>query len=92
MADIIDLKARTVRNQRAEIRRRVLKGAVLTFNSGFGAFEAVVRDQSRNGARLAFGETVGVPPLFRLAIRGEAVERMARVRWRSPTLIGVEFV
>jgi hypothetical protein len=92
MADIIDLKTRIAINRRAERRRRVLKGAVLSFNSGFGAFEAVVRDQSRNGARLAFGDTVGVPPFFELAINGETTKRAAKVRWRSPTLIGVEFV
>ena len=72
-------------------RRRVLKGAVLTFN-GLGVFEGVVRNQSEKGAMLAFGETTGVPASFDLAISLDETTRPAQVRWRSMNALGVEFV
>jgi hypothetical protein len=77
--------------RRAAHRRRVFKGAVLTFN-GLGAFEAVARNLSEKGAMLAFGETTGVPMAFDLAISGEERKRPARIRWRSLNTVGVEFV
>ena len=71
-------------------RRRVLKGAVLTFN-GLGVFEGVVRNQSEMGATLAFGDAQGVPNSFNLAISLDETMRPAHVRWRSMNAIGVEF-
>jgi len=78
--------------RRAERRRRVLKGATLRFNSGFGTMEGVVRNESENGAQLRFGDTIGVPWGFDLAINGVARVRAARVCWRSQTLVGIQFV
>ena len=75
--------------RRAHERRRVLRGAVLTFNKGYGAFECRVRDQTFGGVRLVFGETTAVPNSFTLQISGESVRRTGRVRWRSPTELGV---
>ena len=77
--------------RRAVYRRRVLKGAVLTFNNGFGVFEGVVRNQSERGAMLAFGDTAGVPASFDLAISLDATTTPAQVRWRSMNAVGVEF-
>ena len=70
-------------------RRRVLRGATLTFNKGYGAFECTVRNQSATGACLRFGETSAVPAIFDLEISGEAGRRPAKVRWRTLTDIGV---
>lgn len=75
-------------DRRGARRRRVLKGAVLRFNRGYGALEGVVRNQSADGALLSFGDTTGVPPCFDLIIADDAT-RTAQVRWRSPTEIGV---
>lgn len=72
-------------------RRRVLKGAVLTFNSGFGAFECVMRNLSSNGALLRFGDAAAVPPVFDLHVAGEQSPRRTRLRWRGGTDVGVEF-
>lgn len=91
MADTIAMAAGATANRRVQIRRRVLKSAVLRFNNGLGVFEGTVRNQSDRGAMLAFGDTVGVPPLFELSIWGEAAPRPAQVRWRSMTAVGVEF-
>lgn len=87
----IGLDGQVFAERRAAARRRVLKGATLTFNKGYGALECIVRNQSESGALLAFGETAAVPPFFALAINGEQASRHARVRWRTQTLVGVAF-
>jgi hypothetical protein len=76
-------------NRRAAYRQRVLKGATLSFNQGYSAFECVVRNQSEDGARLSLAETFALPATFRLAIAGEEETRTAHVMWRGPNEIGV---
>ena len=78
-------------DRRGSRRNRVLKGALLSFNKGFGAFECVVRDLSDAGARLSFGDASAVPAAFDIRVGGEAAGRPARVRWRSATMIGIAF-
>ena len=77
--------------RRGEQRRRVLKGAVLSFNNGYSSFECVLRNVSEHGGKLSLGETFGLPTTFRLAIAGEEQARIAQVRWRRQTEIGVSF-
>ena len=84
--------ANAFEERRVEQRRRVLKGATLRFNGSFGAMEGVVRNESENGALLSFGDTTGVPPGFDLAVKGAENVRAARLRWRLPTLAGIQFV
>lgn len=87
----IGLDGEVFAERRASPRRRVLKGGTLSFNKGYGALECVVRNESGNGALLNFGETSAVPPAFTLTIKGGEA-RAAQVRWRTMTLVGVEFV
>ena len=77
--------------RRTQPRRRVLKGAIIRFNKGYGAFECVVRSLSENGAKLTFGETSAVPAAFELKIAGDERVREARVQWRSADSVGVSF-
>jgi hypothetical protein len=77
--------------RRAALRRRVLKGATLTFNRGFSAFECVVRNQSAEGALLSLVETFSLPAQFEVLITGDDTLRRARVRWRSMNALGVKF-
>jgi hypothetical protein len=77
--------------RRSQPRRRVLKGAIIRFNRGYGAFECVVRNLSENGAKLTFGETSAVPAAFELKIAGDEQIHEAHVRWRSPDSVGVSF-
>jgi hypothetical protein len=77
--------------RRLSQRSRVLKGAVIRFNNGYGALECVVRNRSEDGARLAFGDTSAVPKSFELKIAGESMVRAADVRWRSLSAVGVSF-
>lgn len=79
-------------DRRSQDRRRVLKGATLTFNKGYGAFECVVKNLSENGARLAFGDVAAVPSQFDIRIGGETGLRRALVQWRSGSSIGVRIV
>jgi hypothetical protein len=88
----IGLDGEVFAERRAAVRRRVLKGATLSFNKGYGALECVVRNESHNGALLAFGETSAVPPAFDLTMKGSDLTRAAQVRWRTMTHVGVEFV
>lgn len=84
----IGLDGAVFAERRADIRRRVLKGATLRFNRGYGAMECVVRNQSADGALLVFGDSSGVPSNFDLAIGGDAPRR-AEVRWRGLAAVGV---
>ena len=76
--------------RRAEVRRRVLKGAVLSFNRGFSSFECVVRNLSDGGARLSLGETFALPTTVDIRL-GDEPKRTAYVRWRTPVAIGIQF-
>jgi hypothetical protein len=78
-------------DRRRDDRRRVLKGARLAFNRGYGALETVVKNLSARGALLSFGDTMTVPTHFDLLIAGEVTPRKASVRWRSLTAVGVVF-
>lgn len=78
--------------RRSEPRHRVLKGAIIRFNNGYGALECVVRNLSGGGAKLSFGETTAVPSAFDLKIAGGEQIRKADVRWRSPDSVGISLV
>ena len=77
--------------RRAALRRRVLKGATVSFNNGYSSFECVVRNQSEGGARLSFAETFALPIAFWLMIAGERVQK-AEIRWCTMTAVGVKLV
>ena len=87
----IGIDGEVFEERRGEMRRRAFKGATLTFNGGYGAFECVVRNISEGGARLTFGDASAVPSRFDLAISGEGRSRAAVVRWRSLTDVGIAF-
>ena len=78
--------------KRAVNRQRVLKRGLLTYFDGYCTREATVRSLSQNGARLDFEDTEGVPSVFSLAVGKENVTRMARVCWRSPKSLGIQFL
>lgn len=82
----------TRQERRSEPRRRVLRGATVRFNKGYGALECVMRNESPNGALLVFGETAAVPNSFDLYITGQENPRHAHVRWRTTTALGIQFV
>jgi hypothetical protein len=77
--------------RRSRLRRRVLKGGLISFNNGYSSFECAVRNQSDNGALLSLAETFALPNVFWLLV-SENRQRKATVRWRTLNLVGVELV
>jgi hypothetical protein len=72
-------------------RRRVYKGAQISFY-GLGApIDCAIRDISETGARLTVGQSAGIPEIIDLLVPGERLQR-CRVVWRNATQIGVAFV
>lgn len=84
----IGLNGEVFAERRAWIRRRTLKGAVLSFNKGFSSFECVVRNLSDGGAQLSLCETFALPDDFALRMDQTSLRR-AHVRWRSAAAVGV---
>ncbi|MEX0956740.1 MAG: PilZ domain-containing protein [Rhizobiaceae bacterium] len=78
--------------RRAVRRHKVLKGATLRFNRGYGALECIVRNLSDNGARLAFGDIAAVPSRFDFWLTGAEAPTPAVVRWRGVEDVGIEFM
>jgi hypothetical protein len=79
------------RNRRAEPRARTLKRGRIVFHDGHSVFDCTVRNLSSGGAMLLFGDPVGVPNHFDLAIRPSHHRRVCTVRWRDENALGVSF-
>lgn len=79
------------RNERREPRHRTLKRGLIVFHDGYSAFDCTVRNLSSGGAMLLFGEAVGVPNHFDLAVRPSDTLRPCTVRWRNEIALGLSF-
>jgi hypothetical protein len=79
------------RNKRKEPRPRTLKRGLIVFHDGYSAFDCTVRNLSSGGAMLLFGESVGVPNHFELAILPCDTLRPCTVRWRNENALGLSF-
>lgn len=88
----IGLDGNVFTERRAKPRHKVLKGATLRFNRGYGALECRVRNLSDSGARLAFGDIAAVPPRFDFCLAGAEAPVPAVVRWRGVEDVGIEFM
>jgi hypothetical protein len=80
-----------VERRRKRSRRRVLKGAQITFAHRTAAIDCVVRDLSDGGACLKVFSPIGIPDTFELRLDSASV-RCCRVIWRKASQIGVEFI
>ena len=78
-------------DRRRANRRRVFKGAQISFRGLRAAIDCAIRDISESGARLAVESPVGIPDRFDLVQHG-CEPRFCRVVWRKATQIGVEFI
>lgn len=85
----MDTVTNPISERRDGPRQRVLKGAKITFNNGYGALEGIVRNASDGGVKIALGDTFAVPGAFDLQISGEDSRHRARVCWRNTTEVGV---
>jgi hypothetical protein len=77
-------------DKRHSSRRRVYKGAHISFHGLHATIDCVVKNYSESGARLAFETTVGVPNTFDL-VRDGSPSRNCRVVWRLSEEVGVIF-
>ncbi len=75
--------------RRSEVRRRVFKGGVISFQ-GTGV-DCTVRNMSGGGAALDVSETAIVPRIFRLAIRADGFNARCRVIWNKGRRFGIAF-
>lgn len=85
----MDMVLNPISERRDGPRQRVLKGAKLSFNNGYGALEGIVRNASDGGVKIELGDTFAVPGVFDLQISGEDGRHKARVCWRNTREIGV---
>ena len=77
--------------RRRFFRRRMLKGARIAFDSN-SVFSCTVRDISETGARLEIGNTLPIPDEFTLTMEDGSASFHCKVRRRTMTTLGVEFV
>lgn len=83
--------ARMFNERRVSDRHHALKGGLIRFNDGYGTMECAVRNLSARGAKLSFGDAVGVPNRFQLRVGTETVWRDVTVRWRRNNDVGVSY-
>lgn len=93
MTDEHNLKADalSVMERRCSPRRRVLKGAQISFQGHEAAIDCTIRDLSETGAKLIVVSPIGIPEQFDL-VQNDGAPRACRVLWRKATQIGVEFI
>jgi len=78
--------------RRRFFRRRMLKGARISFDKSSSIFSCTVRDISEGGARLEIGNTLGIPDEFTLTMEDGSASFQCVVRRRTMTTLGVEFL
>jgi hypothetical protein len=79
--------------ERREIHRgRTYLGGRLAFNNQYCTIDCLVRNMSRNGAKLVFEGTVLLPGEFELMLPQKGESRRARVVWRQQDEAGVTFL
>jgi len=80
------------KEQRNAHRRRVLKGANMYFNGGYGAFSCTVKNLSDSGALVLMEDTSGLPGEFEFRINGEVKPRLAHICWKQNGKAGLRFL
>ena len=79
--------------ERREFQRgRTYLGGRLAFNNQYCTIDCLVRNMSRNGAKLVFEGTVLLPGEFELTLPQKGESRRARIVWRSEGEAGITFL
>ena len=81
----------TEEQRRRLFRRRMLKGARISFDHSSSIFSCTVRDISEGVALLEIGNTMPIPDEFTLAMEDGSATYRCKVRRRTMTTLGVEF-
>jgi len=77
---------------RRSIRKRVLKGGVITYAARQTSIPCVVRDISEGGAHLMTDLAPHLPQSFHLIIEIDGIEVDCELAWRKAKDVGVRFV
>jgi hypothetical protein len=81
-----------MRERREFQRGRTYLGGQLAFNNQYCGVDCLVRNISRNGAKLVFESTVLLPGEFDLTLPQKRESRRARIVWRQQDEAGVRFL
>jgi hypothetical protein len=81
-----------MRERREFTRGRTYLGGRLVFNNQYCSIDCLVRNMSRNGAKLVFEGTALLPGEFDLMLPQKGEGRRARVVWRQQDEAGVTFL
>jgi hypothetical protein len=77
---------------RASVRRRTLKQALLILNTNGSVVDCLIRDLSFGGAGLWLHNWMALPRRFDLVLPGEKLRVGARLAWQRGQAAGVQFV
>jgi hypothetical protein len=80
-----------IEERRKNPRHKTLKGGRIVFNNGSSSVACTIRSLSEGGARLLVETVLGIPSEFTLVRDDGGTARECFVRWRSSTVLGVEF-
>lgn len=72
-------------------RRRTYLGGKISFDDSYCVVDCLIRDMSRNGARLIVAGTAILPSRFDLLVRKPSVKLQAELIWRDTDQVGVAF-
>ncbi len=82
-----------MQDRRKNARSKTYFGAVVAFNRRRSTFDCLVRNFSRDGAKLTFGNVVAVlPDKFDLMIERKDRSFHAQVAWQGSHEMGVAFL
>ena len=79
-------------DQRSSARARTLLAGQIVFNDRSSVIDCVVRDLSRDGARLTFDYPISIPDRFELDIPKRNISIPVRVVWSDTKEHGVVFL
>ncbi|MBV9395795.1 MAG: PilZ domain-containing protein [Methylobacteriaceae bacterium] len=80
-----------MQDRRQYRRGRTYLGGRLAFNNQYCAVDCLVRNMSRNGAKLVFEGSVLLPGEFELTLPQKGESRRARIVWRQQDEAGIVF-
>ena len=86
----INTEVHAMDEHRIAPRRRLLKGAKISFSNG-AVIDCTIRNLSATGASLEVSSPVGIPERFMLVVEADHRRMSSRVVWRKDTRIGVHF-
>jgi hypothetical protein len=78
--------------KRRTTRSRRYYGGTIIFNHQFSTMDCLIRNLSKDGAKLEFSNTVTVPGEFDIIIKQDAQSYRARMIWRRENEAGVKFI